>query len=163
MVNFALPQRCDLAVNFFDSLTYVTDFYKLINHFRIVADLLSPGGLYIIEFGVVDHFDNHNVEEVWTEARREFSVTSTYFRDGAIDPQDHTFSEHCSFRATYYEHCAIFVVKFLKLALYFEEFSWIVRQAGGFTPLAYYEDFDLDACLPKDELPWRVIAVLRKE
>jgi SAM-dependent methyltransferase len=163
MVEFSLPQCCDLAVSFFDSLTYVTDFQKLVRHFSTVSDILSPGGLYIVEVGVIDHFENHNVEEVWTENRRAFSVTSTYFRDGKIDPERRTFVEHCSFRAVCQDHISFFLLKLLKLALYFEEFNSLVNQAECFIPLAYYDDFEPDAFLPKGELPWRVIAVLRKQ
>ena len=163
MVDFALPQRCDLALNLFDSITYLLEFQTLINHLIAVSNVLSPGGLYLVEVGVIDHFENHNVEEVWTEKRRDFSVTTTYFRDAMINPENRTFVEHCSFRAVCREHRAFFLLKLLKSALYFEEFKWIVQQAGCFVPLAYYEDFELDAFLPKDELPWRVVAVLRKQ
>ena len=161
MVNFVLPERCDLAVNFFDSLTYLLDFQAVVHHFVTVSDLLSPGGLYIIELGVVDHFENHNVEEVWTETRRDFSVTSTYYRDGMINPETQTFVEHCSFRAVCREHSAFFLLKLSKSALYFEEFTRIIKRSGKFMPLAYYDDFDSGAFLDRDELPWRVIAVLQ--
>ncbi len=162
MVEFALPQTCDLAVNFFDSLTYLSDFQTMIAHFKNVSNLLISGGTYIVEFGVIDYFENHNVEEVWTERRRDFSVTATYFRDGFINPENRTFSEHCAFRVVCREHKGFFLLKLKKLALYFEEFERILRQANCFVPLAYYESFAPEAFLLEDELPWRVIAVLRK-
>ncbi|MBD3309240.1 methyltransferase domain-containing protein [candidate division KSB3 bacterium] len=162
MVDFTLPDPCDLALNFFDSLTYVLDFRSLIRHLQTVSAHLSPGGLYIVEVGVIDHFDNHNVEEVWTETRGDLAVTSTYYREGTINPENRTFIEHCSFRATCRQHCACFTLKLVKAALYFDELTWLVKQSGTFSPLVYYEDFDPGAFLSKDELPWRVIAVLQK-
>lgn len=163
MTDFSLPRQCDLAVNFFDSLTYLRHAQRIVTHLQSVADALSPGGLYVLEIGVIDDFENHNVEEVWTEHRRDFSVTSSYLRDGMIDPEQRTFVEHCSFRAVCREHSTFLVLKQRKLALYFEEFLDLVEQAGCFFPLVYFDDFVADAFLPKDELPWRVIAILQKE
>jgi len=162
MVDFSLPVCCELAVNFFDSLTYIVDRQSLINHFNAVSRVLAPGGLYIVELGVIDHFDNHNVEEVWTEVRRDFAVTTTYLRDAWINPENSTFEEQCSFRAVCREHVACFNVKFLKSALYFEQLDRMVRQTGVFTPLAYYDDFDPEALIQDNDLPWRVIAVLKR-
>jgi SAM-dependent methyltransferase len=161
MVDFSLPVCCNLAVSFFDSLTYVANVHALVAHFRAVSRALSPEGLYIVELGVIDQFHNHNVEEVWTEARRDVSVTTTYFRDARINPQNGTFEEQCSFRAVCREHVAFFQIKLLKLALYLKEFDRIVRRTGVFTPLAYYDDFNRKTLLKGDELPWRVIGVLK--
>jgi hypothetical protein len=162
MAEITLPEPCDLAVNFFDSLTYLADRTKVVQHLRSVADSLAEGALYILEIGVIDDFENHNVEEVWTEKRRDFSVTSTYLRDGGIDPERRTFIEHCTFGATCGEHTMFLVLKQAKMALYFDEFKELVQKAGCFTPLAYYDEFASGVFLPQDELPWRVIAVLQK-
>ena len=162
MVHFALPVPCDLAVSFFDSLTYMPDVPALTTHFRTVAQALAPQGLYIVEIGVIDDFENHNVEEVWTEVRRDFTVTTTYLRDGWINPADGTFEEHCSFRASCREHVAFFQLKFVKLALAFENFDGIVKRSAVFRPLAYYDSFKANALLNANNAPWRVIAVLQK-
>lgn len=162
MANFSLPVHCELAVNFFDSLTYLVDRRSFMAHFSTLSQALTPGGLYIIELGVIDHFENHNVEEVWTEVRRDFAVTTTYLRDAWVNPDDSTFVEQCSFRATCREHAAFFQVKFLKSALYFEQLDRMIRQTGVFEPLAYYDDFDHATLLKDDDLPWRLIAVLRR-
>lgn len=163
MADFSLPRQCDLAVNFFDSLTYVIDAQRIVAHLRAVANALVSGALYVLEIGVIDDFENHNVEEIWTEHRRDFSVTSTYFRDGIIDPEQRTFIEQCSFRTVCREHSTFLVLKQRKLALYFEEFLELVEQANCFLSLVYFDDFVSDAFLPKDGLPWRVIALLRKK
>ena len=165
MVDFALPEQrhCDLAVSFFDSVTYLADVSSLATHFTTVSRVLSPGGLYIVEMGVIDDFENHNVEEVWTEVRRDFSVTTTYFRDGWINPLDGTFEERCSFSAVCREHVAFFQLKFVKLALSLETFDRIIKQTGVFTPLAYYDSFNAETLLEDDDAPWRVIGVLKKK
>lgn len=162
MVAFTLPERCQIATSFFDSLTYLTRLADIAAHLETVARALTPGGLYIVEFGVIDDFDNHNVEEVWTETRRDFSVTSTYFRDSWINPETDTFEEQCSFRATCREHVAVFHLKSQKLALYFEDFDALVRRMGLFKSLAYFDDFDPKARFNDDFVPWRVIAVLQR-
>lgn len=162
MVNFSLPIRCELAVSFFDSLTYLVNRQAFMRHFNTISRVLAPGGLYIIELGVIDHFDNHNVEEIWTEVRRDFSVTATYLRDAWVNPEDSTFEEQCSFQAVCREHTAFFQIKFLKSALYFEQFDRMVRRTGVFVPLAYYDDFAPETLLEDDELPWRLIAVLKR-
>lgn len=160
MTNFSLPGQCELAVCFFDSLTYLPTPQALITHFRSMARVLAPGALYIIELGVIDSFDNHNVEEVWTENRRGFFVTTTYFREGAIF--DGRFREHCTFRSVYKEQCAFFSLKYLKLAITLKWFLRLLNQAGGFTPLELYNDFEASAFFDEEELPWRIIAVLQR-
>ncbi|PIE35126.1 hypothetical protein CSA56_05450, partial [candidate division KSB3 bacterium] len=150
MVDFSLPRPCDLAVNFFDSLTYLTDRRQVSRHFLAVADALVSGGLYVLEIGVIDDFENHNLEEVWTERRRDFAVTATYFRDGAIDPECGTFIERCAFRSTCREHHSYLVLKQKKLALYFYEFAELIDHVGCFTPLVYFDDFASEAFLPED-------------
>lgn len=162
MAHFTLPERCDLGVNFFDSLTYLTEPAAITAHFEAVARAINPGGLYVIEFGVIDHFENHNVEEVWTERRQDIQVTSTYMRDSWINPRSNTFEEQCSFSATSPDQVAFFQVCFRKMALAFEEFETFVKQNGCFTPLAYYDDFDKKAEFDEDLVPWRVVAILRK-
>lgn len=161
MVDFSLPRPCELAVCFFDSLTYLPTLQALVTHFQSVARALAPGGVYIAELGVIDSFDNHNVEEVWTENRRGFLVTTAYFRDGAI--LDGRFREYCTFRSVYKEHCAFFSLKYRKLAITLKRFLRVLDQAGCFTLLECYEDFDSTAFLGKEDSPWRVIAVLQRQ
>lgn len=162
MVDFSLPQPCELAVNLFDSLTYVTDIHLIIRHFANVARMLPVGGLYIVEVGVIDSLSNHNAAENWTEFRRGFSVATTYIRDAAIAPETHTFIERCSFRAEYGEHCACFLLKSNKRALSFEDLTRLIQQSRAFIPVAYYEDFKAESLLRKNSRPWRVVAVLKK-
>ena len=163
MVDFTVPAQCELALNLFDSLTYVTDPQQIVRHLTTVAKLLAPESLYIVEVGVIDQFGNHNVEEIWTEHRRDLTVTATYSRERWIDPVRQTFTEAVAFRASCREHAGFFVGKFAKFALSFEVFQRLLERAGCFVPLAYYEDFAPTAFLPKDEPPWRVIAVLRRK
>ena len=160
MVDFSLPRQCELAVCFFDSLTYLPTPQSLITHFRSVSGVLPSGALYIVEVGVIDSFDNHNVEEIWTENRRDFFVTTTYFREGAI--WDGRFREQCTFRSVYKEHCAFFSLKYLKLAITLKRFLRLLDQAGCFTLLELYDDFEATAFLDQEEFPWRVIAVLQR-
>ena len=162
MADFVLPEPCHVGINFFDSITYLTEMPDLRTHLDAAAQAIVPGGLYIIEFGVIDHFDNHNVEEIWTENRRNASVTATYLRDSWINPITHTFEEQCSFSATCREHTAFFQIRFRKRALYFEEFETLVRRNKYFAPVAYYDDFNPEAELADDLDPWRVVAVLRR-
>ncbi len=162
MAHFTLPSPCDLGINFFDSLTYLSAPDAMDAHFVSAARALNPGGLYIIEFGVIDHFDNHNVEEVWTESRQDITVTATYMRDSWISPRTNTFEEKCSFSGTYREHVAFFQVRFRKMALALEEFEALLARNGCFTTMAYYDDFDVDAEFDDDLVPWRVIAVLQR-
>ena len=162
MVDFSLPHQCDLAVNFFDSLTYLADPKLLVKHFHSVSHALRSGGLYIVEVGVIDSLDNHNVEEIWTESRRDISVTSRYFRDGMIR-FDRKFEEQCSFQVTCREHNSFLLLKYLKMALSFRDFKRIVKKTECFTPLVYFDDFEPTAFLAEGELPWRIVAVLRKQ
>jgi len=161
MTDVALPRSCDLAVNLFDSLTYL-DEQRIIEHFRTAAKALRSGGLYVVEVGLIDDFVNHNVKDVWTELRGECAVTTTYFRHNEIDPEDHSFIEECSFSVACRDEASHIVLKHRKLALTFDELVGLVERSGCFLPLVFFDDFEVNAFLPKDAKPWRVIAVLLK-
>ena len=162
MTNVALPQPCDLAVNLFDSLTYLIDEQRIITHFRTAAKALRSGGLYVVEAGLIDDFDNHNVKDVWTEKRGECAITTTYVRHGEIDPEDRAFTEECSFSLVCRNEASYLMMKNRKLALTFDEFVGLVERSGCFVPLVFFDDFEADAFLAEDAMPWRVIAVLLK-
>lgn len=162
MARFAVPVPGELGINFFDSFTYLGSADAIAAHFQAAAAALTPGGLYIVEFGVIDHFENHNLEEVWTETRRDVSVTATYMRDSWIHPATDTFAEQCSFRASCRGHVTFFQIRFRKRALTLQEFEGIIDRNGCFTIMAYYDDFDPAAEFDDELVPWRVIAVLQR-
>ncbi len=49
MVEFAHPQRFDLALLAMDSISYLLDNDTVLRHLRCVAAHLLPGGLYVLE------------------------------------------------------------------------------------------------------------------
>lgn len=162
MTEVALPRPCDLAVNLFDSLTYLTDKQRVIAHLKTAAKALRPGGLYLVEIGLIDDFVNHNVKDIWTETRGECAITTSYLRHGEIDPENNTFTEECVFSIACRQEASYLVLKNRKLALRFDEFIALVEQSGCFLPLVFFDDFNADAFLPENAQPWRVIAVLLK-
>ena len=153
MVDATLPRRCDLALNLFDSLTYVTDEREIIRHLQTVADALTPGGLYILEVGVIDDIRNHQSDDIWTETRGDCSVTTCYRRHEAIDIERRTFLEECQFRVACRNEYSVVVLKQAKFALMFHEFLRMVERSERFIPIVFFDEFAPDAFLPKDAVP----------
>jgi SAM-dependent methyltransferase len=147
----------DLAYVLLGSL-YVRSNREFIDHLDRVADLLAPGGLYLLDSFVWFRIF-HDYQRSWT--RRKGGVTvRTRYRAELIDPIAQTYNECLTFTVTDRGKTATINGRVPAKVFFPQEFLCLVELSSRFEFIGWYNDFSLTAELKPDG---RHIAVLRKQ
>jgi len=80
MRTIRFEDKFDAAMSFVNSVGYLTSDEDIISHFKVTADALNPGCLYIIEVGLrCDDFANEATDdETWHVSRDGIEIDSTW-------------------------------------------------------------------------------------
>ena len=80
MRSITFPDKFDAAVNQINSIGYLKTDEDIISHFKVTADSLNEGGVYIVEFTIkCDDFEReHKGDETWTMERDGVTCTATW-------------------------------------------------------------------------------------
>src|SRR6516162_7857971 len=146
----------DLAYVLLGSL-YVRSNREFLDHLDRVADLLAPGGLYLLDSFVWFRIF-HDYKRSWT--RRKNGVTvHTRYRAELIDAMAQTYDECLTF--TVDDHGKPLTISGRVPAKVFfpQEFLCLVELSGRFEFIGWYNDFSFTAELKPDG---RHLTVLRK-
>jgi ubiquinone/menaquinone biosynthesis C-methylase UbiE len=83
MRSITFPEKFDAAINQINSLGYLTKEEDIISHFKVTADSLNEGGVYIVELTIkCNDFElEHKENETWTEERDGVTCTATWRPD----------------------------------------------------------------------------------
>jgi len=95
MRTIRFEEKFDAAMSFVNSMGYLTSDEDIISHFKVTADTLNPGCLYIIEVGLrCDDFAKETTDdETWHVSRDGIEIESTW------QPQD--YDEEHKIRAVF--------------------------------------------------------------
>jgi SAM-dependent methyltransferase len=132
----------DLAYILLGSL-YVRSNREFLDHLERVADLLGPGGLYLLDSFVWFRI-LHDYKRSWTRRRGGVSVHTRY-RAEMLDPVAQTYNEVLIF--TVDDHGKELIIEGRVPAKVFfpQEFLSLVELSGRFEFLGWYNDFSLTA------------------
>ena len=132
----------DLAYVLLGSL-YVRSNAEFLDHLDRLADLLVPGGLYLLDSFVWFRIF-HDYRRSWTMRRGAVRVHTRY-RAEISDPIAQTYDEHLTF--TVCDHGARQVIDGRVPAKVFfpQEFLCLVELSRRFELLGWYNDFSFDA------------------
>ncbi len=80
MRTIKFDQKFDAAINQINSLGYLVSDKDIIDHFKVTADALADGAIYIIEVTLkCDNFEHeHKPEETWTSEREGVFLETTW-------------------------------------------------------------------------------------
>jgi SAM-dependent methyltransferase len=80
MRTIRFEEKFDAAMSFVNSVGYLTSDEDIISHFKVTADALNPGCLYIIELGLqCDDFANEKTDdETWYVSKDGIEIESTW-------------------------------------------------------------------------------------
>nr|MDO8110899.1 class I SAM-dependent methyltransferase [Candidatus Sigynarchaeota archaeon] len=80
MRSITFKDKFDAAINQINSLAYLTKDADIISHFKVTADSLVDGGIYIVELTLkCDEFEQeHKKDETWTMERDGVVCTATW-------------------------------------------------------------------------------------
>jgi SAM-dependent methyltransferase len=147
----------DLAYVLLGSL-YVRSNREFLDHLDRVADLLAPGGLYLLDSFVWFRIF-HDYKRSWT--RRKGGVTvHTRYRAELLDPIAQTYNECLTFSVD--DHGKqVFIEGRVPAKVFFpQEFLCLVELSGRFEFIGWYNDFSFTAELRPEG---RHTAILRKQ
>jgi len=75
MERFVAPQKVALAHCLVSTFKYLQTEADAVSHLRLVAESLTPGGIYVLGFHLTDYQDTCRSRERWCEARGKTLVT----------------------------------------------------------------------------------------
>jgi SAM-dependent methyltransferase len=136
---------------------YVRSNREFLDHLDRVADLLAPGGLYLLDSFVWFRIF-HDYKRSWT--RRKDGVTvHTRYRAELIDAVAQTYDECLTFTVDDHGRAVTINGRVPAKVFFPQEFLCLVELAGRFEFIGWYNDFSLTAKLKPDG---RHLTVLRK-
>jgi SAM-dependent methyltransferase len=146
----------DLAYVLLGSL-YVRSNREFLDHLDRMADLLPPGGLYLLDSFVWFRIF-HDYKRSWTRQRAGITVRTRY-RAELVDPVAQTYNEYLTF--TVDDHGKELIIDGRVAAKIFfpQEFLCLVASSGRFEFIGWYNDFSFTAELKPEG---RHLTVLRK-
>jgi SAM-dependent methyltransferase len=136
---------------------YVRSNREFLDHLARVADLLAPGGLYLLDSFVWFRIF-HDYKRSWTRRKGSVSVHTRY-RAELIDPIAQTYNEHLTFNVNDNGKEMIIEGRVPAKAFFPQEFLCLVELSGRFEFIGWYNDFSFTAELKPEG---RHIAILRK-
>ena len=161
----ALTGARDAAFCFMDTLRFLLTNEEILDHLRAVANLLAPGGLYLVDFWVPSQWDQIGSEiHQWEQSDGETTVRVFYLQHPeSADPITQTFEDELVFEVSENgETTEIRGGRTRTRLLLPQEFRALVEGSGAFRFLGSYGEFDLSKPFDRDSLSWRMISVLQK-
>jgi SAM-dependent methyltransferase len=148
--------RFDLVYVLLGSL-YVRSNQEFLDHLERVADLLAPGGLYLLDSFVWFRIF-HDYQRSWSRRKNGIHVHTRY-RAELLDPIAQTYNETLTF--TVNDHGTEVVIRGQVPAKVFfpQEFLCLVELSGRFEFSGWYNDFSFAAPLTPEG---RHLTILRK-
>jgi SAM-dependent methyltransferase len=136
---------------------YVRSNREFLDHLDRVADLLAPGGLYLLDSFVWFRIF-HDYKRSWT--RRKDGVTvRTRYRAELIDTVAQTYDECLTFTVDDHGIAATINGRVPAKVFFPQEFLCLVELSGRFEFIGWYNDFSLTAKLKPDG---RHLTILRR-
>lgn len=166
MSNFKLDMPVDIVVTMFDAIDLLISDDGAINHFRSVADNLTPGGLYILEqthplrsnsynigrFNWQGERDGVDVEFVWGA---NFPVNDLITACADIEMEMHV-NDH--------GNCFVIHDQTIERTRTIQELRLIAeRISGDLKVVGYYGDFNLNQPLDASSGSVNMITVMQKQ
>ena len=176
MSAFTLSGPFELATCWLDSLGYLLTNEQIARHFRRVADVLAPGGLYLLDVGLsawagafwAGAPDDWRPAfgDGWTMTRGDVEV----YHDGCdgppCEPFAHVYTEYLHFRRTDLASAATSERTYAtrKRALHPQELAAMVEAAGGLEIVAWHTGrMDLSERFDSTDGKGRAVVVLRRK
>ena len=156
-------RELDRAIGLFDHAyvllgsLYVRSNREFLDHLDRVADLLAPGGLYLLDSFVWFRIF-HEYKRSWT--RRKDGVTvHTRYRAELTDTVAQTYDECLTFTVDDHGRAEIVIGRVPAKVFFPQEFLCLVELSGRFEFIGWYNDFSFTAELKPDG---RHLTVLRR-
>jgi SAM-dependent methyltransferase len=146
----------DLAYAMLGSL-YMRSNREFLDHLARLADLLTPGALYLLD-SVVWFRILYNYRRSWTR-RRDGVAVHTRYRAEPLDPIAQTYNETLTFTVDDHGRKLTIEGRVATKIFFPQEFLCLVELSGRFEFIGWYNDFSLTAPLAPEG---RHVVILRR-
>jgi SAM-dependent methyltransferase len=156
----------DAAFCLMDTFRFLLTNEEILAHFRTVAGLLVPGGLYVVDFWVPSQWDLMGNEiHQWEQTEGDTTVRVFYLQHpDSVDTVSQTFEDELVFEVREGGQTKEIRGGPTRTRLILpQEFRALVEGSGAFSLLATHGDFDLTKPFNRDSFSWRMISVLKKQ
>lgn len=155
----------DAAFCFMDAFRFLLTNEEIIAHLQTVANLLVPGGLYLIDFWIPHQWETVGNEiHQWEQTEGDTTVRVFYLQHpDTINPIAQTFEDELVFQVVEGGETKEIRGGPTRTRLIMpQEFRALVDTAGVFELLTTHGDFDLTKPFDGASLSWRMISVLKR-
>ena len=160
-----LRGRYELAVCLMDTFRFLLTNDEIIQHLQLVAEHLTPGGLYVTDFWIPMQW-NKAANEIyqWEQTEGETVVKAFYVQHpDTMDPVQQTFEDELAFVVEGQgEPREIRGARTRTRLILPQEFRALVAASGVFDVVGSYGEFDVTKPLEPDSGTWRMISVLKR-
>jgi SAM-dependent methyltransferase len=163
MTRFTLPTPVDAAICMQDSQGHLLTNEEILRHFRMVAQALRPGGLYIFDRYMASSWTNPARRWSWTRRRGRVTVRTTFAALEDVNPVSQVFSEEMKLEVTENGAKRLFSQRHLSRMVFPQELRAVVELAGGFEFVQWFYGFKPRQILDRSRHPLLMVVVLRKK
>jgi hypothetical protein len=150
---------------FMDTFRFLLTNEDILSHFKVVAQRLAPGGLYLLDFWVPRQWGQAGNEmHQWEQTVDGTTVRVFYLQHpDTIDPIAQTFEDELVFEVTEQGRTQEIRGGRTRTRLLMpQEFRALVTASGVFDLVSTHGEFDLTKPFDHKSLTWRMISVLKK-
>ncbi len=165
LASFRYHGQVDAAICLMDTFRFLLTTEEIIAHLRAVAEHLTPGGLYVLDFWVPGRWDAAaNEIYQWEQEAEGVQVRVLYLQyPETTDPIAQTFEDELIFQVNDQGRALELRGGRTRTRLILpQEFRALVAASGVFDIHACFDDFDFDRLLESPMRSWRMVSVLRR-
>jgi cyclopropane fatty-acyl-phospholipid synthase-like methyltransferase len=162
MENFALARRVDAVICMQDSQGHLLTNEQLLTHFRSVARVLRPGGLYVFDRYVTSSWVDPARSWSWSRRRGGLIVRASFSALRNVNPVTQVFKEQLVLEAIENGSRRVYRQTHLSRMVFPQELRTIVDHAGGFQFVEWFFGFNPRQVLERARHPLLMVVVLRR-
>jgi len=163
MTRFTVPRPYDAAICMQDSMGHLLTNEEIIRHLRVVARALRPGGLYIFDRLIPNHWSNPASRWAWTKRRGPITIRTTFLTLRNVDPVRQLCREQIRFEVSENGTHRTFRQQHRSRVVFPQELRALVECAGTFDFVQWFSNFDIRRPLDRARAPLFMVTVLRKK
>ena len=161
MADFSLPEPVDFVFTMCGSL-YTKSTAKFLSHLGCVARVLRPGGLYFLDWCINFEWDQPKGEQKWKMKRKGVEI-KVRFLEEAVDLAGqiarHRLIGDLDDRGHQHHFESVDTVRVILP----QEFLLFVEKSGEFEFLGWWNNWDLERPMDKEESANRPITLIRRK
>jgi SAM-dependent methyltransferase len=162
MTDFRLARPVDAALCMQDSQGHLLTNEQIVQHLRMVARAVRPGGLFVFDRYMVSSWIDPARAWSWSRRRGRVIVRASFSALRAVNPVTQVFREDMVLEGIENGRRRVYRQSHLSRMLFPQELKALVALAGGFEFVQWFFGFKPHQVLEKSRHPLLMVVVLRR-